>query len=165
MFYYSQKSLVLLTLIYGVIAFLVYIIANSLLHCGCLEKNSLLFILLCVTMILTTLALCSAVIVMIFPPRVATVNGKTIKIDHNAPLLWKDVKLAEEKYSSSLSRRPLIALHLREDANYPLTFMQKLCRYNVFTPFSLPLYAIDEKDANRLRQLVRKHCKYQDNTK
>lgn len=164
-FYYSQKALVLLTLIYGAIAFLVYMIANTLLRCGCLEKDSLLFVLLCITMVLTVLALGGAVLVMIFPPRVATVNSKTIKIDHNAPLFWKDVKLAEEKYSSPLSRRSIIVLHLRDDANYPLTFMQKLCRYNVFTPFSLPLYAIDAKDANRLRQLVQKHCKYQDNTK
>ncbi len=164
-FYYSQKALVLLTIVYGAIAFWVYITANTLLRCGCLEKDTLLFAALCVTMALTVLALGSAVLVMIFPPRVATVNSKTIKIDHNAPLFWKDVKLAEEKYSSPLTRRTIIVLHLRDDANYPLTFMQKLCRYNVFTPFSLPLYAIDGKDAARLRQLVQKHCKYQDSTK
>lgn len=164
-FYYSQKALVLLTLVYGVVALLVYVIANGLLRCGCLEHGGAFFVLLCITMALTVLALGSAVLVMIFPPRVALVNSKTIKIDHNAPLFWKDVKLAEEKYSSSLSRRTIIVLHLRDDANYPLTFMQKLCRYNVFTPFSLPLYAIDEKDANRLRQLVQKHCKYKNSTK
>lgn len=163
-FYYSQKALVLLTLVYAAVAFLVYIIANTLLRCGCLEKDSFLFVLLCITMILTVSALGAAVLVMIFPPRVATVNSKTIKIDHNAPLFWKDVKLAEEKYSSSLSRRTIIVLHLRDDADYPLTFMQKLCRYNVFTPFSLPLYAIDKKDADRLRKLVQKHCKYKNST-
>ena len=163
-FYYSQKALVLLTLVYGVVAFLVYAIANGLLRCGCLESGNAFFVLVCITMVLTVLALGSAVLVMIFPPRVALVTSQTIKIDHNAPLFWKDVKLAEEKYSSSLSRRTIIALHLREDANYPLTFMQKLCRYNVFTPFSLPLYAIDKKDADRLRELVKKHCKYVNST-
>ena len=160
-FYYSQKSLILLVFVYAVIAFGVYLLANGLLRCGCLAHSYPLFIGLCVTMFLTLAALGAAVFVMIFPPKVAVVTGKSIKIDHNAPLLWKDVKLAEEKYSSCLMRRPLIALHLREGAEYPLTFMQKLCRYNVFTPFSLPLYAMREDDANRLRHLVKRHTKYQ----
>lgn len=159
-FYYSRKSLILLTLVYGAIAIVVYALANGLLKCGCLADNYALFVGLCITMFLTLIALGSAVFVMIFPPKVAVVNSKSIKIDHNAPLLWKDVKLAEEKYSSCISRRPLIALHLREGVTYPLTFMQKLCKYNVFTPFSLPLYAMTPEDANRLRHLVKKHAKY-----
>lgn len=159
-FYYNQKSLILLTLVYATVAFLVWILANSLQAKGCLANNYALFIILCITMFLSLAALGSAVFVMIFPPKVAVVTSKSIKIDHNAPLLWKDVKLAEEKYTSAISRRRIIALHLRKDANYPLTFMQKLCQHNVFTPFSLPMYAIDEKAAERLRHLVKKHSRY-----
>jgi len=159
-FYYSQKSLILLVFVYAIISLVVWSIANCLNAKGCLADNYPLYIALCITMFLTLAALGSAVFVMIFPPRVAVVTGKSIKIDHNAPLLWKDVELAEEKYTSPLSRRKIIALHLRKDAVYPLTFMQKLCRYNIYTPFSLPLYAIDDKPAERLRHLVKKHCRY-----
>ncbi|MCM1324261.1 MAG: hypothetical protein NC218_08870 [Acetobacter sp.] len=161
-FYYSQKSLVELTVLYAVIAFVVYVVANSLLRCGCLDGHYALFIMLCITMTLTLCALGAAVFVMIFPPRVALVNSKTITIDHNAALFWKDVKLAEEKYTSSISRRRIIALHLRDDAEYPLTFMQKLCKANVFTPFSLPLYAMKDDDVKAIRKLVKKYAKYQD---
>lgn len=159
-FYYSQKSLILLTVAYALIAFIVWALANGLQQRGCLANNYALFVILSITMFLTLAALGSAVFVMIFPPRVAVVTSKSIKIDHNAPLLWKDVELAEEKYTSPLTRRRLIALHLRKDANYPLTFMQKLCKHNIFTPFSLPMYAIEEKSAERLRHLVKKHCHY-----
>lgn len=159
-FYYSQKSLVLLVCVYAAIALIVWMIANCLYAKGCLADNYPLFIGLCLTMFLTLAALGSAVFVMIFPPRVAFVTGKSILIDHNAPLLWKDVELAEEKYTSPLAHRKIIVLHLRKDAVYPLTFMQKLCRYNVYTPFSLPIYAIDDEPAERLRHLVKKHCRY-----
>ncbi|MBO5285025.1 MAG: hypothetical protein J6B00_04020, partial [Alphaproteobacteria bacterium] len=71
----------------------------------------------------------------------------------------------EEKYTSYLTRRPLIALHLKENAlkNYRLTFMQHLCKSNIFTPFSIPMYAMRPEDAAQIRALIKKHAKYIDN--
>ncbi len=164
-FYYSQQALIALTLLYAIIAILVYILANGLERCGCLSFYPTLFISLCITVFLTLCALGSAVFVMIYPPKVAVVTNKSIKIDHNVPLLWEDVELAEEKYSCQLTRRPLIALHLKQGVTYPLTFMQKLCKHNVFTPFSIPLYALDEQTANRLRELVKHYAPYKNSCK
>lgn len=163
-FYYSRAQIILLTLLYAAVAYTVYLAAN-----GCISKtfiqNDFAGGVLILTMVLSLAALASAVFVMIFPQKLAVVSAKQIKIDHNAPLLWRDVELAEEKHSSCLSRRPFIALHLKDGAVYPLTFMQKLCRNNVFTPFSLPLYAMTKEDADKLRKLVKKHAPYQNSIK
>ena len=59
-------------------------------------------------------------------------------------------------------RRPIIALHLVPGAEYRLTFMQHLCRHNVFTPFSIPLYAMVPEDAAKIRTLVKRYAEYKD---
>ena len=69
-------------------------------------------------------------------------TNEGIKIDHNAFLKWSDVALAEEKYTCWLTRRPIIALHLVPGAEYRLTFMQHLCRHNVFTTSASQVQAI-----------------------
>ncbi len=163
-FYYSRIQLVLLVLFYALISGIVYYMANCL-YAKCLVDNAALSVVLILTMGLTLAALASAVFVMIFPQKLAVVTSKQIKIDHNVPLLWHDVKLAEEKYSSCISHRPFIALHLKDGVNYPLTFMQKLCKNNIFTPFSLPLYAMKKEDADKLRKLVKKYAHYENNLK
>ncbi len=163
-FYYSRAQLILLMLFYALISGVVYYIANCL-YAKCIAATPVLSAVLILTMGLTLAALASAVFVVIFPQKLAVVTSKQIKIDHNAPLLWHDVKLAEEKLSSSLSRRPFIALHLKDGVSYPLTFMQKLCQNNIFTPFSLPLYAMKKEDADKLRKLVKKYAPYQNNLK
>lgn len=163
-FYYSRAQLILLALFYALISVVVYYLANCL-YAKCLAASTALSIALILTMGLTLAALASAVFVMLFPQKLAVVTSKQIKIDHNAPLLWRDVKLAEEKYSSCISHRPFIALHLKEGVTYPLTFMQKLCQHNTFTPFSLPLYAMKKEDADKLRKLVKKHAPYQNHLK
>lgn len=163
-FYYSRTQLILLVLFYALVAGIVYYIANCF-YAKCLATNTVLSVVLILTMGLTLAALASAVFVMMFPQKLAVVTSKQIKIDHNAPLLWRDVQLAEEKYSSCVSHRPFIALHLKEGVSYPLTFMQKLCKNNIFTPFSLPLYAMKKKDADKLRKLVKRYAHYENNLK
>ncbi len=163
-FYYSRMQIILLVLFYAAAACVVYLAANGFI-CKTACSGDVYNIVLITTMFLSLAALASAVFVMIFPQKLAVVTPKQIKIDHNVPLLWHDVKLAEEKYSSCISRRPFIALHLKDGVSYPLTFMQKLCRNNVFTPFSLPLYAMTKDEADKLRKLVKKYAPYQNNIK
>lgn len=40
--------------------------------------------------------------------------------------------------------------------------MQHLCRHNVFTPFSIPLYAMVPEDAAKIRTLVKRYAEYKD---
>lgn len=158
-FYYSTKKLVLLTLAYAFMSFILYGLVNcmylrGLLNCWCILAPVIL------VMVLTLSALASAVFVLIYPQTLAVVNSKGIKIDHNEPLLWQDVATAEELRTNGYSYRSIIRLNLKKDAKYKLTFMQKLCQHNLYTPFSIPLYAMDEKDIEKIRKIVKKYTKY-----
>lgn len=163
-FYYSRAQIILLVLLYAVVACVVYLIANCCVY-KAMCTGVVFNILLILTMFLSLAALATTVFVMIFPQKLAVVSAKQIKIDHNAALLWSDVELAEEKFTSNISKRTIIALHLKDGVTYPLTFMQKLCRNNVFTPFSLPLYAMKKDDADKLRKLVKKYAPYKNSIK
>lgn len=162
-FYYDPKKLLVLTFVYALIAILVYGLSKCLLYFD-MFNSWILFILLVLTQILCLAALAGSLFVVISPQTLAVTNKYGIKIDHNELLKWTDIEVAEEKYTSCLSRRPLIALHVKPSKLplYKLTFMQKLCKANVFTPFSIPLYAMKPEDAKKIREIVQNHVKYQD---
>lgn len=147
-FYYERRQIILLTVVYAAIACLVWVLTRCML-CAGLFTSWALVVFMTVVMALSLAALASVVFVLIFPQKLAVVTNEGIKIDHNAFLKWSDVALAEEKYTGWLTRRPIIALHLVPGAEYRLTFMQHLCRHNVFTPFSIPLYAMVPEDAGQ----------------
>ncbi|MBO5039320.1 MAG: hypothetical protein J6C85_07715 [Alphaproteobacteria bacterium] len=163
-FYYDRRQLFVLTVFYALIAGFVFLIAQTA-YISCFCFGPILKTFLLITEVLIIAALALTVFVLVFPQKLAVITKKDIKIDHNAPLKWEDVKEAEEKYTSYLTRRPLIALHLKENAlkNYRLTFMQHLCKSNIFTPFSIPMYAMRPEDAAQIRALIKKHAKYIDN--
>lgn len=163
-FFYERRQIVILTLIYAAVAGLVWKLANSALYCSWVT-NWFTAGLLIVVMFLALAALASVVLVLLIPQTLAVLSAKGIKIDHNELLEWNDIALAEEKYSGALTHLPFIVLHLKPGAEtkYRLTFMQNMCRYNVFTPFSIPLYAMAPEDADKIRELIRRRVKYQDN--
>lgn len=163
-FYYDRRQQVALTLFYAIIALLVYGLTEMLkMYPQC--TGGVLMALLLVTKVLIAAAFILTVAVVIFKPTLAVVNRDGIKIDHNELLKWQDVTVAEEKYTSYISRRPLIALHVEPEKlkQYHLTFMQVLCKGNVFTPFSIPMYAMRPEDAENIRKVIKKYVKYVDN--
>lgn len=161
-FYYDRRQQIALALFYAIIALIVYGIKEMLSSAQC---NTILLFALNLTEILIIAAFVLTVIVIIFKPTLAIINKDGIKIDHNQTLKWDDVELAEEKYTSYITRRPLIALHVTPDnlKKYHLTFMQVLCKNNIFTPFSIPMYAMRPKDAEAIRNAIKRHTKYVDN--
>lgn len=163
-FYYDRRQLVVLTALYALLAVFVYIVSDCLLLMMMYDSFVLLGFLIA-TQIFTLLALASVLFVTIFPQRLAYINKDGIKIDHNEMLRWSDIECAEEKYTSYVSRRPFIALHLKPGAlkNYRLTFMQRLCKKNIFTPFSIPMYAMRPEDSASIRDIIKRHTKYEDN--
>lgn len=162
-FFYERRQIVMLTLVYAALSCILWALARGLIEAH-LITSWFVALLLTVVMFLTLAAFASVVFVLIFPQTLAVITREGIKIDHNSLLKWQDVALAEEKYTSPLTRRAIIALHLKPAAenSYRLTFMQRLCRHNVFTPFSIPLYAMDAEDAEKIRGLIKKRVKYQD---
>lgn len=163
-FYYDKRQQIVLLGLYSIISLLVYMISETIVSTG-LYNNWFLLVVLIVTQVLTLLALAAIFYVVIIPPKLAVVNKEGIKIDHNQLLKWQDIALAEEKYTSYISRRPFMALHLKDGAlaKYRLTLMQKLCKKNIFTAFSIPMYAMRPQDAASIRELIKKHVKYEDN--
>jgi cytochrome c oxidase subunit IV len=158
-FYYDKNKLALLTLIYSFMTLLVaglgdYLALKGYLNCYCIQW------VLIITLTLSLLAIISSIFVFVFPQKLAVVTNKSIKIDHNEPLLWQDVEYAEELRTNSYSPRSIIRLIVREDAKYNLTFMQVLCKKNLYTAFSIPLYAMTAEDVEKIRDLVKKHTKY-----
>ena len=158
-FYYDKNKLALLSLIYSIITLLIaalgdFLALKGLLECNCIQWG------LSITLTLSLLALISSIFVFVFPQKLAVVTNKSIKIDHNEPLLWQDVEVAEEIRTNSYSPRSIIRLIVREDAKYNLTFMQVLCKKNLYTAFSIPLYAMTAEDVEKIRDLVKKHTKY-----
>ena len=163
-FYYDRRQLLVLTTLYAFLAIFVYLVSVSLKEAN-MFNNWVLFGFLVATQIFTLLALALVLFVTTVPQNLALINKDGIIIDHNEMLKWHDIELAEEKYTSFLLRRPFIALHVKPEElkKYHLTFMQKLCKNNVFTPFSIPMYAMHPEDAAEIRNIIKRHTKYKDN--
>ena len=159
-FYYEQRQLIYLMLCYMAVAILVYAVSKYIVTED--YVCSWATVITCVlTMFLSLSALASIVFVIIYPQKLAVLSDKGIKIDHNPTLLWQDIATAEEKLSSALTRRPIICLHVKPERlkTYKLTFMQKLCKHNTFTPFSIPLYAMTPADREKIIKLIKSHVK------
>ena len=163
-FYYDYRQLLVLTAIYALLAVFVYILSAYLIGQD-MYGSWWLFGFMVATQIFTLGALASVVYVATMPQRLALINKEGIKIDHNEMLAWGDIEVAEERYTSSIAHRKFIALHVAPEniVKYKLTFMQKLCQGNIFTPFSIPLYAMKPEDAAEIRNIIKRHVKYQDN--
>lgn len=157
-FYYERRQIAALTFVYAVAACLLYQLTNKILTTG-LALNYALCLWQIIVMSLTLAALASVVFVLIFPQPLAITDDEGIKIDHNPKLLWQDIDEASERLSSSVLCRPFIALIIKDESKYKLTFMQRLCRHNIFTPFSIPLYAMAPADAAKITALIKKKVK------
>lgn len=115
-------------------------------------------------LVLPVLAVAGAAYVYFFPKKLAVLSEEGIEIDHNALLKWEDIQAAEERFVSTVSKRKIIILRLREGVKYPLTFMQYICRNSEFTEFSIPLYAMTFQDQEAIRLLVTEYASYKDYT-
>ena len=160
-FYYDRKKLVYLVIFNVFLVSFIYMIISCLSNHGYLtSKIMLTFHLLVLT--LSVLALIGSTFVAIFPQRLALLTNDGITIDHNETLKWTDIDYAKEFKAHYIYPQQAIALHTKEGVTHQLTFMQKMCQNNVFTPFSIPLYAMPPKDAEKIRKIIKQKCKYKD---
>jgi hypothetical protein len=155
-FYYDTCKLWALAVVYGLMAVLFF----EYIDCPCVKiflNTSAGIIATVITALLWFGALLGTFYVIRFKPTLAVVNAQGIKIDHNPFLRWQDIDHAEYRLSSSVLKRPFIALITKEGVSFNLTFMQRLCQHNRFTAFSLPLYAMTPQSAIALQEIVQKH--------
>lgn len=106
------------------------------------------------TCILSVLAI---VIAMIIRHPLAVISSSSIKIDFCAPLKWKDIKRA---HKIIVGHKKLIILEVKNLSIYRLNFMQKLIKNSKFSAFSIPLYAMDFREAEAIEKVIEQYVHF-----
>lgn len=86
----------------------------------------------------------------------AIITDKSIKIDHNNPIAWKDIAYAEEKMVKCCGKeRKILSLVPHDGIDYKYSWLQL---HNAgFTAFSIPLYGIISKeDEEKIVKIIEK---------
>lgn len=156
-FFYDRKKLILLAVFNILLVAFIWNLTSCLILRGLANSNIMIVLLICV-MSLALLALGGSLFIAIHPLRLALITNQGITIDHNEELKWDEIKLAKE--IKPFFCHHAIALHTKEGVKHNLTFMQNMCKHNEFTPFSIPLYAMTKKDAQKIQKLIKQKCKY-----
>ena len=163
-FHYEHKKLITLALFNIALTIVLFLIGNYIAKNNILTSQThLIFLFVVLTLTLSSLA--SSLFVALSPLNLAVVTKETIQIDHNQPLKWDDIELAEEFIANYFYRQPVIVLHLKPGIEYKLTFMQKICKNHRFTAFSIPLYAMSKEEADNIRKTIINNCRYEKNYK
>ena len=150
-FYYSRKELRKIF----IISLIIFAISLAITLTAC---NSVTMSL--ILMLFPTLFVVATIFILLFPQRLARIDERGIQIDHAVPLLWIDVVQARKiKAKVFCGGREAIVFDLKPRVVYPLTFMQNLCKNSEFTSFSIPLYAMEEKDKKAICEEIMKYCK------
>ena len=105
------------------------------------------------TCVLSVLAI---VIAMIIRHPLAVISSSSIKIDFCVPLKWKDIKLARKVI---FGPKELIILDVKDLSKYKLNFMQKLIKNSKFSAFSIPLYAMDFREAEAIEKIIEQYVR------
>lgn len=87
--------------------------------------------------------------------KMAVIDDKYIKIDHNRPLPWRLVACAEFKTARCGFRKlPIIAIRTKKPIRYSYNPLQKMCSKMDFTAFSIALYALSPEDVRRISKII-----------
>ena len=159
-FHYDYRQLLILAMFNIVLTCTLFVLSKFIAQNNIIT-TAIQFYMLVFVMVLTLLSLAGSLFVVISPLNLAIVTDETIKIDHNQPLRWEDIEIAKEFVVNCFFKRPVIVLQLKQGVEYKLTFMQKICKNHKFTAFSIPLYAMSNKEAEKIRKHIIKHCKYE----
>ena len=101
------------------------------------------------------LSLLASLIVFVFPMKLAVLDDERIKIDHNEPLLWSQIKKIEKDGAVCCGvNRAILRIVPQKLTNYHKSLMQKITDSSRFGMFSIPLYAMDEKAAIKITRLI-----------
>ena len=147
-FYYSRKKLVFYLLfnlgLLSLALFFTWVI---------FPQYELIYSFALATCALSVLAI---VIAMIIRHPLAVISSSSIKIDFCAPLKWKDIKRARK---AVFGPKELIIFEVKNLSKYKLNFMQKLIKNSKFSAFSIPLYAMDFRDAEAIEKIIEQYVR------
>ena len=102
------------------------------------------------------ISILSALFVFLIRFSVVTTTDEGIKIDHNNLLKWSQIKKIEKiTMDEYLFAKEFLKITPQKINHYKMSFMQILNRHSRFGPFSVPLYAMEEKDAKKVEKLIK----------
>ena len=154
-FYYNPKALKKLIILNIVLVLL----SLKIFYCQSLGLINMP-IAISIIFTLSFIALIGAIYVTIKPQRLALITEEGITIDHNELLKWEDIEQAVEFKTHYIYSQHAIALIRKKGVTHNLTFMQKMCQNNEFTPFSIPLYAMKDDDCDEIIKIIKQKVKY-----
>ena len=96
---------------------------------------------------------------LLFPRKLAIISDFGIKIDDCAVLDWQDISHAKEIITNPISKRKIIIFILKDGVSYPLNKMQHLCKKSKYSAFSIPLYAMEKEDYEKIKELISSYVK------
>ena len=97
------------------------------------------------------LSVVATIVAMIIHHPLAVISSSSIKIDFCASLKWKDIKSA---HKVQFGHKELIIFEVKNLSKYKLNFMQKIIKNSKFSAFSIPLYAMDFRDAEAIEKII-----------
>lgn len=151
-FYYSRRKLGLYLLLN-----LILLTLAGLFTWIIFPNYSLVYGYALITCVISLLA---SLVVFIFPMKLAVLDDQKIKIDHNEPILWSQIKTIEKDGLACFGvDRSIIKLVPNKLSNYHKSLMQKITDSSRFGMFSIPLYAMDKKSAAEITRLIEEHVK------
>ena len=102
-----------------------------------------------------SLSILSALFVFLIRLPLAVIDADGIKIDHNQPLKWTQIKSVESLTLKCFGlERPILRITPQKIDNYHMTLMQKIAGNSQFGSFSIPLYAMNDDKAQKIAKLI-----------
>ncbi len=106
------------------------------------------------------ISLLSALFVFIVPLPLAIVTPHSLKIDRAQPILWQQISSVTKKtVGRGIFSKKILKIHTIPLTKYRYTFMQRIASCSEFGAFSIPLYAMNKKDAKAIEQILREQLK------
>ena len=97
-----------------------------------------------------------ALFVFVVPLPLAVISEKEIKIDHNSPLEWKNIRSVRKVcLGYGLFKKSILRINPYKLSGYRMNLMQKICASSEFGAFSIPLYAMNKADSQEIEKLIK----------
>ena len=113
-----------------------------------------------------SLSILSSLFVFLVRLPLAVISDSDIKIDHNEPLKWSQIKSVEKVNLKCFNfDRPLLRIIPQKIEHYHMTIMQYLAGNTKFGSFSIPLYAMSDKNAKEIEKLINSYTSKSKKTK
>ncbi len=106
-------------------------------------------------LITCSLSILSALFVFLIRLPLAVIDSDGIKIDHNQPLRWTQIKSVEKINVRCFGfDRYLLKITPQRLEHYHMTFMQHIAGNSQFGSFSIPLYAMSASKAKEIEKII-----------